>query len=96
VAVGDEEKAVSKVEEALQGDLDRWGPDLGDSALAAAALDVASRLGPDISGASASLLHGQLRQYLGDLRALAPAAEETDGIDEIAEQRRRRRAAGEG
>lgn len=86
---------IGDLERALRVDLERWGPEVADTALAAAAIDAARRLdAPGVSAASASLMHGQYRQYLADLRELAPASEEGDEIDEVAEQRRRRRAAG--
>lgn len=87
---------MADLETALRADLERWGEEVARTALAAAALDTARRLdAPKVSAASASLLHGQLRQYLSDLRELAPAPEDSDAIDEIAERRRRRRASGE-
>lgn len=83
---------VGPVEKALRAELEEWGEEMAASALAVAALDCARRLdAPKVSGASASLLHGQLRQYLADLRKLAPQAEETDEIDEIRAQREKRR-----
>lgn len=87
------------LESAVQRDLDRWGEEIATSALAAAALDTARRLDVEnVSPSAASLLHGQLRQYLADLRELAPAGEEADDIDELEARReeRRRRASGEG
>lgn len=87
---------MGELEKALRADLERWGPEVEGSALAAAALDAARRLdAPGVSAASASLMHGQYRQYLADLRQLAPSGEESDEIDDLAERRRKRRAAGE-
>ncbi|WP_433469567.1 hypothetical protein [Spirillospora sp. CA-128828] len=84
------------LEKALRADLERWGPEVADTALAAAAIDAARRLdSPGVSAASASLMHGQYRQYLADLRELAPSGEEADEIDDLAARRRRRRASGE-
>ncbi|MUN41641.1 hypothetical protein [Actinomadura litoris] len=86
---------MSDLETALRAALERWGPEIADTA-PAAALDTARRLdGPKVSPSAASLLHGQLRQYLADLRELAPSGEEGDEIDELTERRRKRRAAGE-
>lgn len=80
------------VEEALRRELEGWGEPLASSALAVAALDAARHLdNPKVSAASASLIHGQYRQYLADLRKLAPQEEETDAIDEIRAQREKRR-----
>lgn len=80
------------LERALRAELEGYGADLANSALALAALDAARRLdAPKVSPAGASLLHGQYRQYLSDLRKLAPQEEETDAIDEIRAQRDKRR-----
>ncbi|TDB88342.1 hypothetical protein E1264_11710 [Actinomadura sp. KC216] len=80
------------VEAALHAELEGWGAEIVSSALAVSALDVARRLDQGkVSPASASLLHGQLRQYLSDLRELAPQKEETDTVDEIRAQREKRR-----
>lgn len=89
------EREPGDLERALRADLERWGPEVAGSALAAAAIDAARRLDErGVSAASASLMHGQYRQYLSDLRELAPSGEESDEIDELTEARRKRRAAG--
>lgn len=87
---------MADLEMAVQADLTRWGSTIATSSVAAAALDVARRLDEqDLSAAAASMLHGQLRKYLAELRALAPAeAEDDDVVNLDAERRQRRRSAG--
>jgi len=76
--------SVGELEAALRADLERWGATVADSALAAAALDTARRLDtPGVSPSAASLLHGQLRQYLADLRDLAPPKEDDDEVADL-------------
>lgn len=82
------------LEQDVRAQLDEWS--LTESALGAAALDIAQRLDVgDIRPAAAAMLHGQLRGYLADLRKLAPEAESSDEVDDLQQQReKRRRAAG--
>ena len=77
-----------RMEKAVQADLDRWGSQVADTALAVSALDLAQRL--DVSGvrpAAASMLHTQLRATLLDLAKLAPARAENDDVDEVKQKR---------
>ena len=75
---------MADLETALRADLERWGEEVARTALAAAALDTARRLdAPKVSAASASLLHGQLRQYLSDLRELDVDTEGSIAIEHI-------------
>lgn len=85
---------LGRLEAAVRADLDRWG--MTDTSLAAAALDVVDRLGAeDLRPAAAAMLHQRLDGYLADLRKLAPPEVAHDDIDEVNEQReKRRRAAG--
>jgi hypothetical protein len=80
----------------VRAQLDGWG--LAGTAEGAAALDICERLGDiDLRPAAAAQLHAQLRALLVDLRKLAPEAADEDGLDELTQQReRRRRAAGMG
>lgn len=80
------------LEQKVRAELDGWG--LADSALGAAALDLARRLGKrDLKPAAAAMLHGQLRGYLHELRSLAPEEVSDDGIDEVQQRREKRRSA---
>ena len=83
---------------AVRADLERWGPEVAQSALAAGALDLARRLnGRSVSPTAASLLHAQLRTTLLELAKLAPTPEESDGVTDLAAEREaRRKAAGIG
>lgn len=84
----------TKLENAVRADITRWG--LTDTSLAAAALDVVTRLAdPELRPAAAAMLHQRLDGYLADLRKLAPPAVTHDEVDDVKEQReKRRRAAG--
>lgn len=85
---------MTDLETAVRADLARWK--LTDTSLAAAALDVVGRLGADdLRPAAAAMLHQRLDGYLADLRKLAPPAVTHDEVDDVKEQReKRRRAAG--
>jgi hypothetical protein len=85
---------MSDLETAVLADLGRWG--LADTSLAAAALDVVERLAdPELRPAAAAMLHQRLDGYLLELRTLAPPEVAHDDVDEVNEQReKRRRAAG--
>ena len=68
-------------------------PDLADGALAAMASAMALEVEhPFNSATSKSMCAGKLQDALRELRELAPPQEEADGIDDIAEQRAKRRA----
>lgn len=85
----------SDLERAVRTQLTGW--DLLGTAEGQAAMDIAYRLAhtEDLRPAAAAELHAQLRMQLSDLRKLAPEAETSDEIDEVAAQREaRRRAAG--
>lgn len=80
------------LEQAVTADLESWG--LAESGIGAAAIDIARRLGSGgISPTGAAMLHAQLNKALADLRKLAPEEETSDEIDEVRQQRERRRAA---
>lgn len=80
---------MTKLETAVRADLANWG--LTDTSLAAAALDVVERLKTCKSEASAAMLHQRLDGYLADLRKIAPPAAAHDDVDEVNEQRKKRR-----
>lgn len=72
------------MESAVLADMERWGPRLAKTALAAGALDLARRLDvSDMNPTPASLLHAQLRASVLELDKLAPPQAEVDEIDEI-------------
>lgn len=61
--------------------------------MAAVALDLAKAIDcTDVPGAKAAAAH-QLRSIMADLRRLAPVESKGDTVDDIAEQRAKRRAA---
>lgn len=64
--------------------------------MAAVALDLAKAIdSTNVAGAKAAAAH-QLRSIMADLRRLAPAEVNGDAVDDIAEQRAKRRAAARG
>lgn len=66
---------------------------LADSGLAASALSLAAEMDDATNSAtSKSMCARALHDALDSLRALAPPAEEKDRLDDIAEQRAKRRA----
>ncbi|MFI8297296.1 hypothetical protein ACIGCZ_15285 [Streptomyces nigra] len=61
--------------------------------MAAVALDLAQAIdSTDVPGAKAKAAH-ELRSIMADLRRLAPVETKGDAVDDIAEQREKRRAA---
>jgi len=84
------------VAEAVERDLDavrEASPDLADSALAATALALAAEIDePKNSATSKSMCAARLNETMATLRELMPPKREADGIDDIAEQRKKRRA----
>lgn len=61
--------------------------------MAAVALDLAKAIdNTEVPGAKAAAAH-QLRSIMADLRKLAPVEAKGDAVDDIAEQRAKRRAA---
>ncbi|MBC6458412.1 hypothetical protein [Actinomadura sp. HBU206391] len=85
---------MGKLVDAVQADLDRWGPAVAETALAASALDLARRLDtPDVTPTPASMLHAQLRATLADLQKLAPDQSASDEIDDLEAKRKERRSS---
>lgn len=85
----------SKVADATQRDLDTLPGTLAGSALAATALALARELDkPRNSATSKAMCARALSDVLSQLRALAPANREDDGLDDIAARRRARLAGG--
>lgn len=84
--------------DSVRADLERWGLQVAQSAMAAAALDLARRLGdPKLTPTPAAMLHTQLRAVLELLEARAPKPEVSDGVTDLAAEREaRRKAAGIG
>jgi RNA 3'-terminal phosphate cyclase len=67
---------------------------LADSALAATALELAKQLDEgENSATSKSMCARTLQEIMKELRALAPAEREADGIDDLAARRASRRTA---
>jgi hypothetical protein len=79
---------------------DKISEELGDlhaeetsPGMAAVALDLAKAIdSTNVPGAKAAAAH-QLRSIMADLRKLAPVEAKGDAVDDIAEQREKRRAA---
>lgn len=82
------------VEAAVVADLEKWGPALAGSSLAALALDGARRLdSPGMTPTPAAMLQAQLRATLLELAKIAPPAETSDEVDEIQKKRNERLGA---
>lgn len=82
------------VEAAVLADLERWGPRVAGSALAAVAVSGAQALDdPTLKPTPRSMLLAQVRETLLKLAELAPEEEEADAVDEIARRREARRGA---
>lgn len=86
--------------EAVERDLAeirRVAPDLPDSTLAAAALELARRMDdPRNSTTSVSMCAKTLSEIVGQLRALTPAKKERDDLDDARQRRAKRLAGGAG
>jgi hypothetical protein len=79
---------------ALERDLERFGPDLARSTLAASALALARELDdPDNSATSKSMCARALNDTLDRLVELAPDEDEKDALDDLAARRAARRSA---
>lgn len=69
--------------------------DLGDGALAAAALELGARIDdPETSATAVSACAKTLRETLDRIRELLPAQQAGDAVDELTSRRAQRRAAG--
>ena len=90
-------QGVVTVAAAVAAELAEYGrrkPGLERSPLAAAALALAADMDDPATGStSRSMVAKELRDTLAALRALAPAEEAKDDLDELAERRAARRAA---
>jgi hypothetical protein len=82
------------VTSAVRRDLAKLPKALAESGLAAVALAMAAELDGDSSTTSKSMCAGRLQDALRELRELAPPEEVKDGVDEIADQRAKRRSGG--
>lgn len=82
------------VVEALSAELERMPADVAESALAATALVLAEQLDDGhTSATSKSMCSRELREALGQLRALAPPEKKADGIDNLRDEVAAKRAA---
>jgi hypothetical protein len=82
------------VVDAVRVEVAGYGDPWSGSALAATALALAAELDDaENSATSKSMCAKALMDALEQLRALAPAREESDQVDEVAARRRDRRAA---
>jgi hypothetical protein len=88
------ECAPHNVIDSIQRGLDDMPPAVAGSALAAMALALGREIEhPYNSATSKSMCAKSLMEALDRLRAIAPPKQEADGIDDIAGQREKRRAA---
>ncbi|MEU6527863.1 hypothetical protein ABZ869_01560 [Streptomyces sp. NPDC046928] len=77
----------------ITAELDQLHADETSPGMAAVALDLAQAIdSTDVPGAKAQAAH-QLRSIMADLRRLAPAETKGDAVDDVAQQREKRRAA---
>lgn len=84
------------VKEAVESDLKRLAkrdPVLASSALAATALALAAEIDGDNSATSKSMCARALNETLKELWEQAPPTEESDGLDDLAARRAKRRSA---
>ncbi|MEU8713608.1 hypothetical protein [Streptomyces sp. NPDC048663] len=81
------------VADKIAQELDDLHADETSPGMAAVALDLARGIdGTDVPGVKAKAAH-ELRSIMADLRRLAPVESKGDAVDDIAEQRKKRRAA---
>ncbi|WP_202551657.1 hypothetical protein [Streptomyces sp. SID8352] len=81
------------VADKIAAELDALHADETSPGMAAVALDLANAIdSTNVPGAKAQAAH-QLRAIIADLRRLAPVEAKGDAVDDIAEQRAKRRAA---
>lgn len=79
---------------AVRGDLAKMPDEIAASGMAMVALALARELqDPFNSATSKALCAARVTEILGELQRLAPPKQEADGIDRIAAQRKKRRAA---
>jgi len=89
------DSAEGTVHAAVQRDLARIGRAdgaLAESALAAAALELARQMDGENSATSKAMCAAQLHMIMDKLRELTPKAVEPDGVDELSRRRTARRA----
>lgn len=83
------------VVESVEHDIELLGSKAAESTLAATALTLARRMDdPRTSSTSLSMCSKEFRETMRELHELAPPERERDGIDDLAEQRKRRRTHG--
>jgi hypothetical protein len=82
------------VVDAVQRDIERLGPEVQESGLAAAALALAAGLDDQNSLTSKSMAAKALADVLKELRSLAPPRKETDDLAKLRADRKQRRSGG--
>jgi hypothetical protein len=81
------------VADKIAEELEELHADETSPGMAAVALDLAKGIdATDVPGVKAKAAH-ELRSIMADLRRLAPVESKGDAVDDIAEQRKKRRAA---
>jgi hypothetical protein len=84
---------IMAVADKIADELEDLHADETSPGMAAVALDLAKAIdSTDVPGAKAAAAH-QLRSIMADLRKLAPVEAKGDAVDDIAQQRAKRRAA---
>ncbi|MFF4347540.1 hypothetical protein [Streptomyces sp. NPDC001530] len=81
------------VADKIAAELDDLHADETSPGMAAVALDLAKAIDGSDAPTAKAVAARELRSIMSDLRKLAPVGEKGDAVDDIAEQREKRRAA---
>jgi hypothetical protein len=81
------------VAESITAELDDLHADETSPGMAAVARDLAKAIDDSDAPTAKAVVADKLRSIMADLRRLAPVGEKGDTVDDIAEQRAKRRAA---
>lgn len=81
------------VADRITAELDDLHAEETSPGMAAVALDLAKAIDETDAPTSKAVAARELRSIMADLRRLAPVGEKGDTVDDIAEQRKKRRAA---
>jgi len=81
------------VADKIAGELEDLHADETSPGMAAVALDLAKAMDGSDAPTAKAVAARELRSVMADLRKLAPVGEKGDTVDDIAEQREKRRAA---
>jgi len=84
---------IMTVADKIAAELEDLHADETSPGMAAVALDLAKAIDGTDAPTAKAVLADKLRPIISDLRRLAPVGEKGDAVDDIAEQRAKRRAA---